>query len=94
MIDANPQVACDGFAVERKSGTGQRSATKRHHVDSRACFGEPLKISSEHFKVCEQIVRPQNRLGATRMRVSTHYGLRISPSHLDKGGHQELQQLA
>ena len=53
---------------------------------ARAC--EALEIAREHFKIGQQVVRPQHGLRAAQMGVAGNDGVRIVAGAIEKRLHQ------
>ena len=86
------EVARDGLAVEGEAAAGQRAGAERQHVGAAARLAEALPIAREHLEVRQQVVRPQHRLRAARVRVAGDDGVGIARGQVEQRGHHRRQQ--
>ncbi len=80
------------LAVEGEAAAGERAGAERKNVGARAGLGQAFVIAGEHFKIREQVMRPQDGLGAAQMRVAGYDGGGIGVSALEQGVHQGMEQ--
>ena len=83
----------DRLAIEREAAACQGAGTERQDVDARERLLQALKIAREHFKVGEQVMRPEHGLRAAQVRVAGDDGLRIFFCEREQSRHQSRQLL-
>src|SRR5947209_19420617 len=85
------EIARNGFAIERKTASGQSAGAKRHDVHPGASFEEAFAVAGKHLEIREDVMRPENGLSAPRMGVAGDDSVRVTPCDRDERREKSIE---
>ena len=88
------EVAGDGVTVMREAAAGEGSGAEGHDVGAAAGFGEALVVAGKHLEVGEEVVGPEDGLGAAEVGVAGDDGVGVLFGEVEERGEQGLDQRA
>ena len=88
------EVAGDGVTVMRETAAGEGSGAEGHDIGAAAGFGEALVVAGEHLEVGEEVVGPEDGLGAAEVGVAGDDGVGVFFGEVEQRGEQALDQRA
>ena len=72
-------------AVQANGGTGNGSGTQRRNVQPPAAVLQAVRVPVQHFHVGQEMVAHRDGLGALKMGVAGHHGIRVFSGLHDQG---------